>query len=84
MSILVDEPRGYGYVPDERERSAAEADLIQLKAVKLLLSNNDLAAEIHIAGMKVGVCMNKRLIPVINNEIKEIENYLARKDNNYI
>ncbi len=67
----------------EQEKVAAKADLTKLEAMKILISNNDLGAELNVAGIVVGVSMNERLLPVIEAEIEEIEKYLNGKPNNY-
>jgi hypothetical protein len=77
MSIYSTEER------KELEIASAKVDLTQLQAMKILVTNNDLGAEIHIAGMIVGVSVNERLLPVINAEIEEIEKFLRGELNNY-
>ena len=67
----------------QREISDAKAALTKMEAVKILLTNNDLAAEINVANMVVGVSVNERLLPVIEAEIEEIKKYLAGEPNNY-
>jgi len=61
----------------------AKLELTQYKAVKLLLTNNDLACEIHIAGMSVGVCDNTKVIPIIDHTIKEIQKAIKGKPNEW-
>lgn len=70
---------------DERKREieSAKAEITQAKALKVLLSNNTLAAEIHIAGMVMGVTDNKLLLPAVENQIKEITKYLNGKPNSW-
>jgi len=68
---------------NDHEKQIAESFLVQLKAVEVLITNNTLGAEIHIAGMKVGVCDNQILLPVIKMNIKEVKKFLAGKPNMY-
>ena len=55
----------------ERDKGEALSMLTQWKAVKVLIENNDLGCEIHIAGMKLGICDNSMLLPVINQNITD-------------
>jgi len=61
----------------------AKAELTELAAMKLLLGNNDLACEIHIAGMRRSISDNKKVLPILNNEIKEIQKFLDGKPNKW-
>lgn len=65
----------------KQDIDSAKAELIEAKAIKLMLSSDVLAAEIHISTMKIGVCDIKWLLPVVNKQIKEIEKYLAGEEN---
>lgn len=58
------------------ETNHALAELTELEAMKVLLSNNSIACEIHIAGMVMGVSENIRMIPIIDAEMDEITKYL--------
>jgi hypothetical protein len=60
---------------------SAKCELTELKAIKILLKNNLLAAEIHIAGMVMGTCYNDWLLPVIDKQIQEIKKFLNNKPN---
>lgn len=68
---------------DQREKDRAQAEITKLEAAGLLATNNTLAAEIHIAGIVVGVSVNSRLLPVLEAEIEEIKKFLAGERNNY-
>ena len=61
----------------------ARCFLTQLEAVKILITNNTLGAEIHIAGMKIGVCDNSMLLPIIQFNIMEVIKYLKNAPNMY-
>jgi len=65
----------------QREINNAKAEITQAKALKVLLSNNILAAEIHIAGMVMGACNNKWLLPVVKKQVKELNKFLNNKPN---
>jgi hypothetical protein len=65
----------------EHERASAFSELTQWKAIKVLIENNDLGCEIHIAGMHLGVVDNSKLLPIINQNITEIKKYLKGQPN---
>jgi hypothetical protein len=65
----------------QREIDSAKAEITQAEALKVLLSNNTLAAEIHIAGMVMGTCDNKWLLPVVEKQIKELNKFLNGQPN---
>ena len=65
----------------EYQKREAKANLVEWKAVKLLIGNNDLAAEIKIAGMSVGICDNSKLLSAVEHNIEEIEKFLKDEEN---
>lgn len=65
----------------EMQIDNAKAEITECEAIKVLLSNNSLAAEIHIAGMVMGTCDNKWLLPVIDKQIKELNKFLNGQPN---
>ena len=67
----------------ERDIDEAVSTLTQWKAVEILISNNRLGCEIHIAGMSVGVCDNSKLLPVVKQNIAEIRAFIKGKPNLY-
>lgn len=67
----------------EREIAGAKAELTQAKAIKVLLSNNDLAAEISICGIKMGCCNTRMLLPIVEHQIQEIKKFLTSKPNEW-
>jgi len=67
----------------KRKIESAKAELSQFKAALILVGNNTLACEIHIAGMKVGICDNRKVIPALNCNIKQIEKFLEGKPNKW-
>ena len=67
----------------ERDKASALSLLTQWKAVKVLIENNDLGCEIHIAGMHLGICDNSKLLPIINQNITEIKKFLKGQPNLY-
>lgn len=66
-----------------RDVDEAVSMLTQWKAAEILISNNLLGCEIHIAGMKLGVCDNSKLLPVVKQNIAEIRAFLKGKPNLY-
>ena len=67
----------------EWDRDEALSTLTQWKAARILIQNNLLGCEIHIAGMKLGVCDNSKLLPIVNQNIAEINKYLKGLPNLY-
>lgn len=67
----------------KRDIEEANSSLVQWRAMRLLASNNTLAATIEIAGLKQGVCLNEKLIPVIDHNIQEIEKFLNNEPNEW-
>lgn len=67
----------------QREIASAKTELTKMEAVKVLLTNNDLGAEMNVAGIVVCVSVNERLLPVVEAEMEEIKKYLAGEPNNY-
>lgn len=67
----------------EREVMQAAAELTKLEAIKVLLGNNNLGCEIHVAGLHMGVSENSRLIPIIEAEMDEISKYLNNEPNTW-
>lgn len=65
----------------QREIESAKAEITQAEALKVLLSNNTLAVEIHIAGMVMGACDNKWLLPVVDKQIEELNKFLNGEPN---
>ena len=65
----------------KREIISAKAELTEWEAIKVLLKNNNLACHIKIAGMELGVCQNKKLLPVVEFHIKEINKFLNNEKN---
>lgn len=67
----------------QREIASAKTELTKMEAVKVLLTNNDLGAQMNVAGIVVCVSVNERLLPVVEAEMEEIKKYLAGEPNNY-
>lgn len=59
----------------------AKKELTECEAMKVLLANNSLAAEIHIAGMRMGTCDNSWLIPIVDKQIEELNKFLNGQKN---
>lgn len=67
----------------ESDRAEGLSQLTQWKAVEVLIRNNDLGCEIHIAGMKLGICDNSKLLPIVKQNIAEIRKFIKGKPNMY-
>ena len=67
----------------QNEIKQAEAVLIKTEAAILLASNNWIACEIHIAGLKIGICNNTEIIPALEAHKKEIQKFLNGEPNMY-
>lgn len=65
----------------DKEIERAKAEITEAEALKILLSNNTLAAEIHVAGMVMGTCDNKWLIPVVDKQIEELNKFIKGEPN---
>jgi len=70
---------------DEKEREVNQAlsELTKLEAIKVLLSNNYIGCEIHVAGLHMGISDNSRAIPIIDAEMDEITKYLNNEPNTW-
>jgi hypothetical protein len=74
--------------PTEEERKEtlkkeARRELIKYKALRLLLTDNDLGAHIDCGGFSMGVCDNSTLIPAIDDIIREIQKAIKGKPNKW-
>jgi hypothetical protein len=65
----------------ELDKDQAKKELTECEAMKVLLANNALAAEIHIAGMRMGTCDNAWLIPIVDKQIEELNKFLNGEKN---
>lgn len=61
----------------------AKRELVSLQAAKLFATNNDFGCEIHIAGVKIGVSENTRILPIIEQEMEEISKFLKGQPNTW-
>ena len=68
----------------EWDISEAKEELTKLKALKVLIQNNELACEIEVAGLKFGLCDNSKILPVIEFQEKEIKKFLNGKENMWV
>ena len=64
-------------------KDTARLDMLKLEGMKTLLTNKNFACEITVAGLKMSISNNTEVIPVNDNEIKEIKKFLNNKTNNY-
>ena len=67
------------YYPDKKSEAATEFSM--LDAMAILAKNNDLACEIHIAGVKIGLCDNSWILPVLDQQRAEVQKFLDGKPN---
>ena len=67
----------------QREIDEAKATLLKTKAAIMLAGNNWYGCEVHIAGLKIGICDNSSVIPALQAHKKEIEKFLKGKPNMY-
>lgn len=68
---------------NDTENEKAKVELTQWYALELLAKNNDLAGHIEIAGMSLGVCNTKKLLPAIKHNINEIKKFLKGEANEW-
>lgn len=71
------------YKNEDQEIIEAKNEITELKAMKILIDNNDLACTIEISGLRMELCQNKWIEPVIDKQIKEIEKFIDRKENEW-
>lgn len=67
----------------EREVNQALAELTKLEAMKVLLGNNTIGCVVRVAGLRMGVSENTRMIPIIDAEMNEIVKYLNNEENTW-
>jgi len=67
----------------QTDEAEAQVELSKINAMKILLSNNLLACEVEICGVKLGVCENEWLLPVIQKQKEEIDKFLRREENKW-
>jgi len=67
-------------IEDTRE---AQNELIMLNVVKELLKDNDLACEVTINGITIGLCSNLSVLPAIKKNIAEINKFLKGEPNEW-
>ena len=73
------------YEEQMRKRDIREAKtaLTLIDAMTILAGNNNLACMIDIAGLRVGICNNKKIIPALKHQKAEIEKFLKGEKNEY-
>lgn len=65
------------------DHEEAKRELAEWKALRELVKCNQFGCEIHMHGMIKGLCVNKKLIPVIDHNIREIKKFLEGKPNKW-
>jgi len=68
---------------EKQDKETARSLLTQIEAAKILITNNHLGCEIHIAGLKIGICDNHMILPILQHNEKEIKKYLKGQPNEY-
>lgn len=67
----------------ERDIREAKANILKLKLLLVYLEDDEMACEVSMADVNVGLCLTKNMIPVINQEILEIEKFLRGEANQW-
>jgi len=67
----------------EEEIKSAKAELTKIEAAMLLIKNNTLGCEIHIAGIVINICNNNKILPALKHHKREIEKFIANQPNMY-
>jgi len=79
----------FGAIPEhlqkakERDIREAKANILQLRILLVYLEDDEMACEVSMADVKIGLCLTKNVIPVINQEILEIEKFLRGEENEW-
>jgi len=68
---------------EKMEKDNAKVMLSMIDAALILIKNNSLACEIHIGGIKIGVCRNSKVSSALKHTRGEIEKYLAGEKNEW-
>jgi hypothetical protein len=68
---------------EKQQIQNAKAELTEIEAMIILASNNTLGCEINIAGLKIGLCNNKKILPILRYQKTEIEKFLQKKKNTW-
>lgn len=61
----------------------ANCELAQWEALLVMAKNPHLAITIEISGLRMGICSNKKIIPVIKQNIAEIKEFLKGNANEW-
>ena len=56
----------------EWDTNEAKCELTKLKALRVLIQNNELACTVEMAGLSFGLCDNSKILSVIEFQEKEI------------
>jgi len=67
----------------EADIQEAKNELIMLNAVKELLKDNNLACELTINGITVGLCSNLSALHAVRKNITEINKFLKGEPNEW-
>ena len=75
--------QAYNKTQKEIDQVRAKSELINMQAMLILIQDEDLGAEVGVGGLRCGVSVNERLRSIIEQEIKEVELFLAGEPNNW-
>ena len=67
----------------KQTKKEARRDLIMTNAVIELVKDNDLACVIHINGIELGICQNRKIMPALRHHKTEIEKFLRGSNNEW-
>jgi hypothetical protein len=72
----------YGIEEDKKTMiSQAKKELVEINALMILAQCNDFGLEISIGGLKMGLCNNKKIIPILKYQKGEIEKFIRGEAN---
>ncbi len=72
------------FTPVNPDIQEAKNELIMLNTVANLIQDNDLACEVSINGITIGLCSNISVLPAIKKNIEEINKFLKGEPNEWV
>jgi hypothetical protein len=69
---------------EQLEKLEAQRDLTLVEAALVLISNNTLGCELHIGGMRIGLCNNDKIKPALLHHKEEIEKFLRGEESEWL
>jgi hypothetical protein len=61
----------------------AKVELAQIDYALELAKDNDFGCEVQVGGVKICICENLWIIPILKKERVEVEKFIAGKPNKY-